>query len=287
MQKIECSTLGLAAGRHESGPTGRPHRHFEVELTLIEMGKLVYLLGGKYVTLRANQVAVFWAALPHRIVEVQEHTVLHWLTVPLGDVLRWRLPGTLTQLLMNGQVVIDDTRSCGHFDARAFRRWQEDLYSASPEIRDIILLESEACLRRLALSLVQQWNESEVEVERMVSASKYEWQRAEQAAHFITEHYTQPLSVGDIAHVLGLHEHSVMRLFQKTFGMSIVEYITQYRLAHAQRMLATTDASVLEVAIASGFGSSSRFYAVFTQALGHSPRAYRQALFATADEKDH
>ncbi|CAA9276906.1 MAG: hypothetical protein AVDCRST_MAG93-2941, partial [uncultured Chloroflexia bacterium] len=48
--------------------------------------------------------------------------------------------------------------------------------------------------------------------------------------------------------------------------------------AHAQRLLVTGDASVLDIAFDSGFESTSRFYAAFKQACGCSPGAYRAAL---------
>ncbi|GCE15184.1 helix-turn-helix domain-containing protein [Tengunoibacter tsumagoiensis] len=275
MQKIACEVLGLAAGRHDGGPTGRPHRHFEIELTLIEKGALLYLFGDTSIPLSAGQLAVFWAALPHRLLEFERHTVLHWLTIPLGDILHWRLPGTLTQRMMDGEMIVDSTRTCAHFDARVFTRWQEDLRAASSSVQEVILLESRACLLRLALAA-----EYEMAGGKEAGATGQQRKRAELAAHFIAAHYTHQLSVGDVASAMRVHEHTAMRLFQQTFGMSIVEYITQYRLAHAQRLLATSDASVLEVAIASGFSSSSRFYAVFTQTLGRTPRAYRQALSA-------
>jgi transcriptional regulator GlxA family with amidase domain len=57
-----------------------------------------------------------------------------------------------------------------------------------------------------------------------------------------------------------------------------MEYVTQYRLSHAQRLLATTDLKILDVALASGFGSASRFYQVFMAMCGLTPRDYRASL---------
>jgi transcriptional regulator GlxA family with amidase domain len=56
----------------------------------------------------------------------------------------------------------------------------------------------------------------------------------------------------------------------------ILDYLTQYRVAHAQRLLVTTDLPVLEIALACGFNSLSRFYAAFKKICGRSPRTYRQ-----------
>ena len=104
------------------------------------------------------------------------------------------------------------------------------------------------------------------------------YQRVKTAIHYIAKHYTQPLTVAEVADTLKLHPHTAMRLFQQTLGMSIGEYITRYRLAHAQRLLLSTEKSVIEIATTSGFGSLSRFYAAFRELCGQTPQGYRKHL---------
>ncbi|NJL30686.1 MAG: helix-turn-helix transcriptional regulator [Phycisphaerales bacterium] len=72
-----------------------------------------------------------------------------------------------------------------------------------------------------------------------------------------------------------------MTLFREHTGMSLGSYLTRQRLWQAQRLLATTDKSILQVATASGFGSLSRFYEAFAQECKTTPRAYRRALRQT------
>ena len=57
-----------------------------------------------------------------------------------------------------------------------------------------------------------------------------------------------------------------------------MDYLAQYRVAHAQRLLATTDRTVLDIAMEAGFTSASRFYVTFQKITGKSPRAYRFSL---------
>ena len=45
-------------------------------------------------------------------------------------------------------------------------------------------------------------------------------------------------------------------------------------MAHARRLLVTTDAKVLDIAMRAGFGSVSQFYNVFSQVTGQTPRQY-------------
>ena len=74
-----------------------------------------------------------------------------------------------------------------------------------------------------------------------------------------------------------LHPNYAMNLFQKTFGTTLINYLTQHRISHAQRLLATSDQSITDVAFNSGFNSISRFNEAFRRACGCAPRAYRRS----------
>jgi AraC-like DNA-binding protein len=66
-----------------------------------------------------------------------------------------------------------------------------------------------------------------------------------------------------------------MGLFKKAFGTTLIDYLTHHRVSHAQRLLATTNEKIVEVAFNSGFNSISRFNEAFRRACGCTPRAYR------------
>ena len=75
---------------------------------------------------------------------------------------------------------------------------------------------------------------------------------------------------------VGLHPNYAMALFRGTFGATLVKYITQLRLSHAQRLLVTTGDLILNIALTSGLGSLSRFNEAFRQAFSCTPREYRR-----------
>ncbi len=100
--------------------------------------------------------------------------------------------------------------------------------------------------------------------------------KAEEIACFLATHYRRPLSTEEIGRAVGLHPNYAMNLFKKVFSTTLTEYLTQQRLSHAQRLLATTNQKILNVALESGFGSVSRFNDVFRKSFGCSPRGYRQ-----------
>jgi AraC-like DNA-binding protein len=67
-----------------------------------------------------------------------------------------------------------------------------------------------------------------------------------------------------------------MRLFKEMSGVTILECLTQHRVASAQRMLLTTDMKILDIAFECGFNSPSSFYVMFARISGQEPSVYRK-----------
>jgi transcriptional regulator GlxA family with amidase domain len=98
----------------------------------------------------------------------------------------------------------------------------------------------------------------------------------ERIARFLSRHYRDPLSLEQIGRAVELHPNYAMRVFKQGCGMSIWEYLLRLRVSHAQRLLLTTDWTVLRVAVESGFGSPGRFHETFRRVCGQTPRQYRR-----------
>ena len=95
---------------------------------------------------------------------------------------------------------------------------------------------------------------------------------------FVAEHYAQNLSIETIAQSANLHPNYAMNLFKAEFGISLGEFLMRTRISHAQRLLATTDRGVLDIAYQCGFGSPSRFHAAFKRICGTTPGGYKKSL---------
>jgi AraC family transcriptional regulator, melibiose operon regulatory protein len=241
-----------------------PHQHSEIEINLLLSGMAEYLFGGHTATLEAGGWIIFWGALPHRLIKVEPRTRFLWLTLPLSDFLRFGLLPSLTEPVLEGQLV----RVQGKDDLKLFCQWLLD-WQGGEETQEILKLELEARLRRLALSLRAQPKRNKT--------SKHT-HKAVQMAQFIVKHYSESLNIPEVAASVGLNPNYASSLFKQTFGMTVLQYLTQHRLAHAQRLLATTDMPILSIAFEAGFGSSSRFYATFEAATGQSPMDFRRGV---------
>ncbi len=255
-------------------PMPRPDRHNEIEINLLRSGLVTYLLGGRKVQVAAQRLSVFWAAIPHQILSFEDTTEYFVVTLPLAWFLQCKLPDQLVKPLLHGEVIAESIDARAAADIELLSRWEQDFREPGENLRKAVLLELEARLLRLAVTTPSATSRPPRLGHRAVSHAGLS--KVEQMACFIAQRYTQPLSVEEIGEVVGLHPNYAMNLFKKTFGITLVNYITQHRVSHAQRLLATTDAKIVDIALASGFTSTSRFNAAFDAECGCSPRAYRR-----------
>ena len=268
MTETHFSDLGFDCWYGEPSLMNTPHRHNEVEINFVEQGAMHYWLGEGSIELPRQKLVIFWATIPHQLLHIETDTRFYWVTIPLNWFLRWRLSPILTDSVLNGAWVLDEAIDNHVLDDTLFRRWYNDFASGQTDQQAVMLMEIEARLARLALSI------GAVSTHKNTVTNSH----AEAMSAWIAEHYQDAMGVDEIAQSVGLHPNYAMRIFRETFGRSMGDVLTQHRLAHAQRLLVTTQESVVDIAFAVGFGSLSRFYAVFKARCGQSPKAYREKM---------
>ena len=284
----DFAPYGLTCVHWRPSPMRRPDHHNEVELNFLESGTVTYLLGGTKTVIEAGKLSVFWAAIPHQIIDFGAETAYYVATIPLQCFLQWRLPERFVQPLMQGRLVSEPTAGRADPDAQLFERWEADLLGKSPDLERPVLLEMQARLIRLALTIPTQAR-LRPKRNRLTTITDTGLNKVEQMACFIAQNYTERLTVEQIGAAVKLHPNYAMNLFQKSFGTTLISYLTQHRISHAQRLLATTEQTVTEIAFQSGFLSISRFNDAFRRACGCSPREYRRSheLDAVVAPREH
>lgn len=97
----------------------------------------------------------------------------------------------------------------------------------------------------------------------------------EEALRFIESSYCDPITVQNIADHLMLNRSCLHRIFKSVTGMSLQDYLTDYRIRQACILLQTTDLSVRVIAHSVSFSDPLYFSRLFRQKKGISPREYR------------
>lgn len=95
---------------------------------------------------------------------------------------------------------------------------------------------------------------------------------------YIHLNYDQPLKQGELAEKFHFSKEYFCRFFKRYTGQTFKEYLTGYRLVHAEQMLRSSGSSIVEIAHCNGFPDEQSFIRAFKNQYKESPGKYRKAL---------
>lgn len=90
---------------------------------------------------------------------------------------------------------------------------------------------------------------------------------------YIGDHYTESITLSDLAQTVFLSTHYLCRLFKQVIGTSPMEYVSNLRITKAKELL-IQGLSVEQTCERVGYGNLSHFSRQFRQKVGLSPRQY-------------
>ena len=93
--------------------------------------------------------------------------------------------------------------------------------------------------------------------------------------------YLRPdLTLPKLAEIVNCSVNHLSQVINSGFDMSFFDYLNQYRIEHARKLLARIESqsnAILNIAFTVGFNSNSAFYAAFKKCVGQTPAQYRRA----------
>lgn len=107
------------------------------------------------------------------------------------------------------------------------------------------------------------------------SADALAQQTVEAGVDYIFENLTGTIRLATAANLAHMSEASFSRYFKRASGVTFSDMVKRLRIAHACRLLTSTDESVATVAAASGYTNLANFNRQFRSEIGMTPREYR------------
>jgi AraC-like DNA-binding protein len=95
---------------------------------------------------------------------------------------------------------------------------------------------------------------------------------------YVRNHFTEAIQLEDMAEVVSMTIPSFCRYFKKVTGKTFTEFVNEFRIVHACKLLSEEKHSISEVCFESGFNNFSHFNRLFKEKTGKSPNAYRKAV---------
>ncbi|MBS6194971.1 MAG: AraC family transcriptional regulator [Clostridiales bacterium] len=106
----------------------------------------------------------------------------------------------------------------------------------------------------------------------------FEEQYYQTAVEYIRNNYTYDLKVQDIADYVGIDRTYLYKIFMREARVSPKQYLLQFRIRAAGKLLQSQKYTVTETAYSCGFRDAAAFCTCFRQQVGMTPRQYKERM---------
>jgi AraC-like DNA-binding protein len=115
----------------------------------------------------------------------------------------------------------------------------------------------------------------------LLSEASHQSRVEERALSFIRNHFSESISLDDVAEAAFTSKRNLSRVFQEKTGMTVLGAIQEMRIDEACRLLQPGDKTCAKVAFDCGFGSVQQFNRVFQKLKGCTPQTWRRRVQET------
>ena len=119
---------------------------------------------------------------------------------------------------------------------------------------------------------------SAVEIEAPPKVSALPGNKLARVKELVESSLDQDLTLEALADEAGYSRAHFLRMFRESMGMTPHQYVIQRRIAYAEKLLATNESGVAEIAVACGFSSQAHLTLAFRKQTGMTPAEYRRSL---------
>lgn len=94
---------------------------------------------------------------------------------------------------------------------------------------------------------------------------------------YISEHYTEKLTLHDLCFIFGTNKTSLCRNFKDEYGVTVLNHINDLRIRDAKALLREQKLSITQISEILGFTSIHYFCRLFKKETGMTPKEFAQA----------
>ena len=92
----------------------------------------------------------------------------------------------------------------------------------------------------------------------------------------VETNYPEKITVADAARICGFSQSHFMKFFKSSMGISFIDYLNDYRITMAARLLTSSSDTVVNIASETGFENLSYFNRVFKRKYQCTPTEFRK-----------
>ncbi len=113
-------------------------------------------------------------------------------------------------------------------------------------------------------------------VRRPARAGEAHARIARDAARYMREHFSEPLTIDVVAAACGTSPTVLKESFKEEYGLPVSEWLRRYRMLCAANLLVESKMSIADVSSAVGYANASKFARAFSECMGATPSVWRR-----------
>ena len=248
------------------------HWHREFEFLYVESGKVLCGIGEKQIILSEGEAIFINSKILHQFYASSGGVIPNFVCMPEFIApenslvyKKYILP------IISSNMAFQCFQSAEPWQARIIQIMIKIMETQENEI--IRELSTLALLQNLWLIFYE--NVKLSDKEKMQTVDEAAQKRVQLMMQYIHENYKHGLSLNEIASHIGVSKSTALHLFQRFLHTTPVNYLIEYRLQAASRLLKNTNKKVKTIAYESGFHNVDYFCRLFKNRYHVTPSEYR------------
>lgn len=264
----------------------RWHWHEEMEINLVKSGSAEFTIGDEKVIVNEGQALILNCNVFHSIKCTDNNNCI-LLSLLFNPFILFKdhttnlAVGYLNPIINNTdqRYLVFDRRDMWGRGALAYL---SDIFDANFSQDFGYELTTKAYLCQLWVHLLKKFNNSNslsIQTQKTHMSLSPDEARIKDAIVYIQQHYTEQVTLDDIANSIHISKSECCRCFKRAVNITPFEYLMRYRILQAANKILQNDretTSISELASSVGFNNTSYFNKLFKKYFNCTPTEYRK-----------
>ena len=262
IQTINFDRSGMYRCTYKTELWVREHIHQCTEIIYVIKGELKITVGDEKRVTSAGEVALIPPFVTHSF--DKSENLLLWLCVFSNDLIADFLP----------REGLYRRRSSAYF--RISDRLAAFLAQALPD-SDEEMVPFNYTQRRKIMTLLFPIIDEYIDSTELLDDKKLSHSLISDILIHLDEHYSEPLTINDVARALGYTPRHISRKLSVLESYNFRSLLNNFRIEHAKAMIRHSDAKLIDIAMNCGFVSERTFFRSFLASEGMTPTEYKRS----------
>lgn len=253
------------------------HWHPEIELTLVMEGDISYQVNENLYQLRAGE-GLFCNTNVLHTGHGLESEDCSYLSITFHPRLLYGYSSSVMQNKYMQHILKNPSLSSIHFSPEA--EWQKRVLEMMEAIRQIWALRPASMELQIQILLLQIWQQIYEHVEQEDTPENEngrDTERIRQIMEYIQMHYSEKITLQDLAEQIHLCRSESCRLFKRYMNQSMFDYLLDYRIGRSLKLLRQSELDVTQISGQVGFANPGYYSRIFKRKMGCTPLEYRKS----------